>query len=94
MSDFGSTRMFEVMNSSWPAGFVSQERSVWFGCICDVFGIIDDVAVVDDEGQSSTSPRITNPGTSCLIRKFLATSSVLDDALCMVDVTREDYEAK
>ena len=52
MSDCGSTRKFEVMNSSWPTGFVGQEQSVWFGCIRDVSGILDDVAVVVDEGST------------------------------------------
>ena len=45
MYDCGSTRKFEVMNSSRPAGFVGKERSVWFSCIRDVSGILDDVAV-------------------------------------------------
>ena len=75
MSDYGSTRKCEVMNSSRPTGFVGQEQSVWFGCIRDVSGILDDDAVGSTGQQSAVDVGVFVDHShesffTALVRKF------------------------
>ena len=83
--------VFDRIRDVWLRFYTKVEvmnRSQPTGFVCQErsvwFGCIRDVSGIP----------ITNPGTSCLTGRFPTTSSVLGDALGMVDVTTEDYEAK